>query len=805
MVRVCSAVGFGAEALAESVDVLEELLAPWGYEPIGERPVAPSDIGDDHSPVELSLVLTGVAPEVRVLFEARNGDSSPAGRWGAGEAVNEVIARRFGKSFARLHRIQDLFVPTAATSRYSMWHALCLHPDRPPEFKLYLNPQAHGPGDAPSVVREALVRLGYSRAAIGVTKCARQDDEIKFFSLDIDDSAAARVKVYKLHFEATRGDIERELASARDHVPGALESFWRAVAGSDGPFRGLPISTYLALTTEQDQPTTGAVHFPVRDYWESDRVIHDRVAELLDDVDRDFYQRGMRAFAGRRLEDGIGMQSYVSLRHHRGHRRVTVYLALEAYEVAAPSPGARRARVDRGVGFSARSLSESGGTLTRDPSACSAAASDMGGIITWRPGAVARPRSAEEVQAVVDYCREHGLPLVARGQGHTPFGQSQAPNQGVTMAMSGLSAIRYLDDKIAVVDAGATWGTVLAATAARRRAPPVLTAYQGLSVGGTLSVGGLSGMSYRRGAQIDHVLALDVVTGEGELVSCSDDSDRDLFEAVLAGLGQCAVIVRATLSLAPMPESVRHHTIRFSSLRPFMLALRELALRRCVDGLSGTIDFSSGVPRFEVNAYEFDPEDGPAALDWLGPYTTSALLDTTWHDYAAFYMQVDRHLQNLDVRGLWSGRARPWLDLFLPDSAIDGYLDEVLATLDPAVDVGPPEYGSLGQLHLFPLWRQHLGRPMLRLPAEELVFLFDILSCARRSGPNPAYVRQMLDRNWAFYARARAVGGTRYGIAAIPFSRADWIRELGPVYPRLVRQKRKHDPEHVLGASVSIF
>jgi DMATS type aromatic prenyltransferase len=494
LARLCVAVGFQATAIAEAVSVLEDLFGTWGNDSIGARPAIVSDVADDYSPIELSLALTGAAPEVRVLFEARGDEPTLGGRWAAGEDVNRRIARRFGRSFERLRLVQDLFVPTTTRARYAMWHGVSFHPSRAPEFKLYLNPQAQGRDQAPRVVREAVARLGFPRAVEHVATCRRTADEIKFFSLDIDDSRHARVKVYKVHHDASRADIERELGAARDHVPGAIATFWGAVAPGDGPFRGLPISTYLALTSDDERPTTGAVHLPVRDYWADDRVVRDRVAPLLEGLDRDLYLRGLQAFAARPLEGGVGMQSYVSLRQHRGHRRVTVYLAIEAYDVAAPSPSAARVRVGRGPSQLLAPLPVPAGTLTHDESERAAAASDIGGIISRVPGAVARPRTREEVQALVGLCRERGVPVAARGQAHTPFGQSQVPEGGLAIDLSALAEIRRVGTDRVAVGAGATWKEVIDATRVWRRAPPVLTAFQGLSVGGTLSVGGVSGV-----------------------------------------------------------------------------------------------------------------------------------------------------------------------------------------------------------------------------------------------------------------------------------------------------------------------
>src|SRR5260370_7034813 len=92
------------------------------------------------------------------------------------------------------------------------------------------------------------------------------------------------------------------------------------------------------------------------------------------------------------------------------------------------------------------------------------------------------------------------------------------------------------------VSSGVLWRTLLQATLARGLTPPVLPDYLDLSIGGVLSVGGIGGTSYRYGAIVDHVLELQVVTGMGELETCSPTHHRDLFETALAELGHFAII-----------------------------------------------------------------------------------------------------------------------------------------------------------------------------------------------------------------------------------------------------------------------
>jgi cytokinin dehydrogenase len=64
-----------------------------------------------------------------------------------------------------------------------------------------------------------------------------------------------------------------------------------------------------------------------------------------------------------------------------------------------------------------------------------------------------------------------------------------------------------------------------------------------------------------------NVAALDVVTGDGSLRHCSRTEGRDLYEAVLGGLGRCGVIVSADLELRTVQQRVRTHYLLYDDPR----------------------------------------------------------------------------------------------------------------------------------------------------------------------------------------------------------------------------------------------
>jgi len=80
-------------------------------------------------------------------------------------------------------------------------------------------------------------------------------------------------------------------------------------------------------------------------------------------------------------------------------------------------------------------------------------------------------------------------------------------------------------------------------------------------------MGGLGVASWRHGTQADNCLELEVVTGAGEIVRCSEGENRDLFDAARCGAGQFGVITEAVLK-------VRRHPPRF---RSFHLLYDDLA------------------------------------------------------------------------------------------------------------------------------------------------------------------------------------------------------------------------------------
>ena len=226
------------------------------------------------------------------------------------------------------------------------------------------------------------------------------------------------------------------------------------------------------------------------------------------------------------------------------------------------------------------------GELTTDPAVLAAFADDYGHLVHRTPVAVLRPGSVRDVIKIVRYAGKHRIGVSVRGQGHSTDGQSQV-QAGVAIDSRTLNEIHEVRADRAVVDPGVTWLELATATVARGLTPPVFTDYVELSVGGTLMAGGIGGTTQTYGMQVDTVLELEVVTGEGHLVRCSPRRHAALFHAVLGSLGQLAIVVRATIKLVPAPAAARGYQLFYTDLDTYLGDQRRLLAGRRFSSLEG--------------------------------------------------------------------------------------------------------------------------------------------------------------------------------------------------------------------------
>jgi cytokinin dehydrogenase len=163
---------------------------------------------------------------------------------------------------------------------------------------------------------------------------------------------------------------------------------------------------------------------------------------------------------------------------------------------------------------------EIGSKILTDKQSVMSVASDFGNMTKSIPAAVFYPSSTCDIAALIHFSYTHSAPFFVspRGHGHSISGQTSCPD-GVVIQMESLGqgCMNRINISVAnqYVDVGGEqlWIDLLNVAHRHGLGANSWTDYLYLTVGGTLSVGGISGQTFQNGPQISNVLELDVITG----------------------------------------------------------------------------------------------------------------------------------------------------------------------------------------------------------------------------------------------------------------------------------------------------
>lgn len=178
-------------------------------------------------------------------------------------------------------------------------------------------------------------------------------------------------------------------------------------------------------------------------------------------------------------------------------------------------------------------------------------------LVAGSPAHVLRPKTVADVQASVRFASRSGLALSVRGGGHgfAGFGTNDGGiviDLGELAGVEVVKALEVADDgaHLVRIGGGATWGQV-----ADVLAPHGLAISSGdtrsVGVGGLTLSGGMGWKVRRYGLALDSLVAAQLVTADGAVVTASADEHPDLFWAIRGGGGNFGVVTSFEFAAHP--------------------------------------------------------------------------------------------------------------------------------------------------------------------------------------------------------------------------------------------------------------
>lgn len=190
------------------------------------------------------------------------------------------------------------------------------------------------------------------------------------------------------------------------------------------------------------------------------------------------------------------------------------------------------------------------------------------------PCAVVWAENTEEVAGVVRLCHDTGTPLTTRGAGSALEGSTIPSSGGIVLDLSRMTRVLdfWPDDLQVQVEPGLIYDNLNEHLKRDGLFFPPSPGGSGdlATIGGMVSTNASGIYSVKYGGTREYVLALEVVTGEGEVMRLGNraikrSSGYNLVDMVAGSEGTLAVITKVTLRLAGLPEDRLQTAYKFPS------------------------------------------------------------------------------------------------------------------------------------------------------------------------------------------------------------------------------------------------
>lgn len=203
-----------------------------------------------------------------------------------------------------------------------------------------------------------------------------------------------------------------------------------------------------------------------------------------------------------------------------------------------------------------------------------------------------------------------------------------------------------VDARTCTAEPGVTFAALVREALPLGLVPALVPELEGITLGGAVAGCAVESMAHRHGGFHDSCLEYELVTGTGEILTCSRDAHPDVFEMMHGSYGTLGVLTKLTFRLVPAKPFVRIEYERHASFDAFQRRLASCAGAPNVDFVDaiahGPTEFVLCLGRFVDRA--------PYASDYRGEH----IYYLSTRARAEDYLTTDDYLFRFDADCHWA-------------------------------------------------------------------------------------------------------------------------------------------------------
>ncbi|HEU0226986.1 MAG TPA: FAD-binding oxidoreductase, partial [Arachidicoccus soli] len=182
--------------------------------------------------------------------------------------------------------------------------------------------------------------------------------------------------------------------------------------------------------------------------------------------------------------------------------------------------------------------------------------------LSYLPAVVLKPRTAEEISAILKLCNQHKIPVTPRGAGTGLSGGALANYGGVLISVERMNEILDIDERNLQVTTEPGVITEVLQDAVKEKGlfyPPDPNSKGSCFIGGNIAENSGGPKAVKYGVVKDYVLNLEVVLPTGEIIwtGCNvlkNATGYNLTQLIVGSEGTLGIVTKIVLKLIPFPK-----------------------------------------------------------------------------------------------------------------------------------------------------------------------------------------------------------------------------------------------------------